>query len=142
MLSFCLFYIKITSYKKRDHLPAIIIKPLLERTSSLNRIIKSTMCQLINRELLGRSNLSTTIFISLPIFKSSWFLSWGIYLKGVKDLNDAKFCKEPKTIIVVDKWFNSFSIILQKSYTKICTLIITESYCKSLSEIISRICDS
>ena len=30
--------------------------------------------------------------------------------KASKTYNDVEFCKEPKTIIVVDEWFNSLSM--------------------------------
>ena len=37
----------------------------------------------------------------------SWFLFWALIWKASKTMNDIKFCKEAKTIIVVDKWLNS-----------------------------------
>ena len=40
------------------------------------------------------------------------FLFLDIDLEDVRTKNDIRFCKEPKTIIVVDEWFDSLKSVV------------------------------
>ena len=71
----------------------------------------------------------------------SWFLFWGIDLEGAKTYNDIKFCKEPKTIIVVDKWLSSLNThILVSGFSHLTHQFSFQTFLYILSVVISKHC--
>ena len=48
--------------------------------------------------------------IYIRIFFLKIMITWELIWKALKTYNDIRFCKEAKTIIVVDVWLNSLSL--------------------------------